>query len=43
MNGCMNRCMDSGYFPFMCKKCIVVANNKCDMETHTVIKSDIIN
>ena len=36
--------MDGRYFPFMCKKCIVVTKNRCsDMETHTVIKSDIIN
>ena len=39
--------MNIGYFPFMCKKYIVVTKNRCsNMETHTVnnvIKIDIIN
>ena len=39
--------MNCGYFPFVCKKCIVVTKNRCsDMETdsvNNVIKSDIIN
>ena len=39
--------MNGGYFPFVCKKCIAVTENRCsNMETesvNTVIKSDIIN
>ena len=39
--------MNGGYFPFMCKNCIVVIKNRCsNMEKHTVnnvFKSDIIN
>ena len=29
--------MNGGYFPFMCKNCIVVIKNRCsNMEKHTV-------
>ena len=38
--------MNGGYFPFVCKKCIVATKNRCsDMETdsvNNVIISDII-